>query len=73
MLNTSAISNLIRENKEHMIYSHIQTGAQLGMITLDDHMMGLYEQGQITYETMLEYAMNPEEITKRLSGPTARE
>ncbi len=56
MINTNAIANLIRENKTHMIYSHIQTGGQLGMITLDDYLTQLYQQGKIDAKTYKEYS-----------------
>ncbi|MHC4606381.1 MAG: type IV pilus twitching motility protein PilT, partial [Planctomycetota bacterium] len=38
MLVTSAIEHLIRENQTHKIISAIQTGAQQGMILLDDYL-----------------------------------
>lgn len=68
MINTSAIANLIREKKLHQIYSHIQTGSNVGMITLDDHLVTLYEQEKISIQSVLEYAEDPEEINKKISG-----
>src|SRR6202789_2853327 len=41
MVNTNSIASLIRENKTFRISSDIQTGAQLGMITMDTHLMNL--------------------------------
>src|SRR6202789_1095864 len=41
MVNTSSIASLIRENKTFRITSDIQTGANLGMITMDTHLMNL--------------------------------
>src|SRR3982750_326576 len=41
MVNTSSIGSLIRENKTFRISSDIQTGANLGMITMDTHLMSL--------------------------------
>ena len=43
MVNTSSIASLIRENKTFRITSDIQTGANLGMITMDTHLMNLRE------------------------------
>ncbi|MCM2275183.1 MAG: type IV pilus twitching motility protein PilT, partial [Candidatus Didemnitutus sp.] len=39
MVNTSSIASLIRDNKTFRISSDIQTGAALGMITLDTHLL----------------------------------
>jgi twitching motility protein PilT len=50
MVATPAISNLIREGKTHQIYSSIQTGAQLGMITMDMAVRNLLAKGLITEE-----------------------
>jgi twitching motility protein PilT len=35
MVVTTAVANLIREGKTHMIYSAMETGAQSGMVTMD--------------------------------------
>ena len=48
MLGTSAIRNLIRENKIAQMYSTIQTGHSVGMQTLDQCLMELVNTGKIT-------------------------
>ncbi len=48
MLGTSAIKNLIRENKVAQMYSTIQTGSTMGMQTLDQCLMELVKQGRIS-------------------------
>lgn len=48
---TSAVKNLIREDKMAQIYSMIQTGAQYGMQTLDQALKGLINQGLVDRET----------------------
>lgn len=50
MVVTPAIRNLIRENKGHQIYSSIQTGAALGMVTMDKSIKSLYQQKKISFE-----------------------
>jgi twitching motility protein PilT len=45
MIGTPAIRNLIRENKIAQMYSAIQTGAQIGMQTLDQNLQKLVQQG----------------------------
>ena len=48
MVGTSAISNLIRENKIAQMYSAIQTGQQYGMQTLDQCLQGMVAKNQVT-------------------------
>ena len=48
---TSAVKNLIREDKIAQIYSSIQTGAQYGMQTLDQCLQKLVAQGLIDRQT----------------------
>jgi twitching motility protein PilT len=50
MVATPAIRNLIREDKVAQIYSAIQTGGGQGMLTLDQHLRQLQQQGVITME-----------------------
>ena len=47
MIGTSAIRNLIREDKIAQMYSAIQTGAQVGMQTLDQCLKNLVAKGVI--------------------------
>jgi twitching motility protein PilT len=48
MIGTPAIRNLIRENKVAQMYSSIQTGAQLGMQTLDQNLLELVRRNQVS-------------------------
>ena len=48
MVGTPAIRNLIRENKIAQMYSSIQTGAQMGMQTLDQNLQDLVKRSIIT-------------------------
>ncbi len=47
MIGTSAIRNLIREDKIAQMYSAIQTGAQIGMQTLDQCLKNLVAKGLV--------------------------
>ena len=60
MRGTSAIRNLIREDKVAQMYSAIQTGAATGMQTLDQCLQNLVEQRIITREAAKEKAKAPE-------------
>ena len=59
MVNTTSIGSLIRENKTFRITSDIQTGAQLGMITLDTHLMSLVNRELVAPDEALEKAQDP--------------
>ena len=66
MIASSAIRNLIRESKAHQITSTIQTGAHLGMQTMDQCLRDYYHRGLVTYEEAMARAMNPDELKKML-------
>jgi twitching motility protein PilT len=53
MVMTSAIAANIRDSKTQMIDSSIQTGAKLGMQTLDSHLLSLYMAGRISYDEII--------------------
>jgi twitching motility protein PilT len=59
MVNTTSIGSLIRENKTFRISSDIQTGAQLGMITMDTHLMSLVNRELVSPDEALEKAQDP--------------
>jgi twitching motility protein PilT len=60
MIGTPAIRNLIRENKVAQMYSAIQTGAALGMQTLDQCLKGLVQKGLVSQQVAREKAKVPE-------------
>jgi twitching motility protein PilT len=47
-----AIANLIRKGETHQIYNAIQTGSQLGMITMEQAVNALLKKGLITPEAV---------------------
>lgn len=72
MITTDSIASLIRENKTFRITSDIQTGAALGMITLDAHLLSLYNRNLITAESCIEKSQNPEEMRARIQALSSR-
>ena len=66
MHTTPAIQNLIRENKTHQISSSIQTSKNMGMITMDDAIYKLYNDGKIDSTQALEFAQEPDQLRKKL-------
>lgn len=61
MIATSAVRNLIREHETEQLLTHIQTGFQYGMHTMDKSLKILYQNGIIGKETFKTYLKNPEE------------
>jgi twitching motility protein PilT len=68
MVNTNSIAQMIRENKTFRIASDIQTGSKFGMISLDSHLLGLFNRGLITASEAIIKAQNPSEMRERTSG-----
>jgi twitching motility protein PilT len=66
MVATSAIRNLIREDKVHQIPTFLQSSAQMGMISFDQHLAQRYGEQLISKATALELAHDPDEF-KRLA------
>lgn len=60
MIGTSAIRNLIREDKIAQMYSSIQTGGSLGMQTLDQCLERLLKKGLISREAARAKAKMPD-------------
>jgi twitching motility protein PilT len=66
MVSTTSIAALIRENKTFRITSDIQTGAQLGMITMDTHLMSLVNRELVSPDEALEKAQDPVVMREKL-------
>ena len=66
-MGTQAVRNHIRENEGHQLLTEIQSGRKHGMISIDHSLLDLYQRAEITYETALSMARDPESIRKRAS------
>lgn len=71
LVNTSAIANLIREGKSSQIYSAIQTGAKLGMQTMEMCLGRLYNEGKISYEDAMAKSSRPDELARLIGAVPA--
>jgi twitching motility protein PilT len=60
MIGTPAIRNLIREDKVAQMYTAIQTGASVGMQTLDQCLKNLLSKGMVTREDAKAKAKMPD-------------
>ena len=62
----NAIRSMIRDSKSHQIDNAIAAGGSEGMITMDQSILNLYKQKLIDRETALGYAVNAEQMKRRL-------
>ena len=63
---TSAVKNLIREDKIYQIPSILQAGGTEGMQTLDQDLQRLLMQGNILRDDAIQIADNPEVFARGL-------
>ncbi len=66
MKSTTAIQNMIREDKLHQLESAMQAGASEGMCTMDGSLLKLFREGRITRDTALLSSINYEAMARRL-------
>lgn len=59
---TNAVRNQIRERSVHLIYNEMQTGRKHQMQTMDTAILDLYQRGEITYDTALTNAREPDQM-----------
>lgn len=66
MIATSAVKNAIREGKSHQIDNMIQTGQDVGMISMEQSLVNLVRKGVITQDTAMSYSIKPDQLTQLL-------
>lgn len=62
LIANTAVRNLIRENKIYEIDLVIETSAEQGMITLNQSLVSLVRQGEITMESAMGYSTDPKTL-----------
>ncbi|MEE8574479.1 MAG: ATPase, T2SS/T4P/T4SS family, partial [Thermodesulfobacteriota bacterium] len=65
LMGTPAVRANIRENEVHKLYSTIQLGRKFQMMTMDQNLLELYQQGEISYDSAVSMAKYPEAVKKR--------
>lgn len=63
---TSAIRNLIREQKVEQMQLAIQTGGKVGMQTMNSSLAELYKQKRITFQEAVHASLDPEDLRRLL-------
>ena len=66
MHNTTNIQGLIRDNKIQQIDNAIASGSKDGMVSMDQAILSLYNEKQISRQTALDFADRPESLANRL-------
>jgi twitching motility protein PilT len=70
LMPTPAVRNLIREGKTHQLYSVMQTGASVGMQTMDAHLAALVRAGKITRQLAEDRSSSPDELRRLIGAPS---
>ncbi len=68
LVNTPAVSNCIREGKTFMLGGIMQTGKNVGMITMDDSLKDLYNQGLISQDECMSRAEDQVNMRKHFEA-----
>ncbi len=64
LVNNTAVSNLIRENRIHEIPAVIETGLEHGMIDMNRSLAKLVQDGDITVENAFTFSVNPKGLER---------
>ncbi len=72
MVDTAAVRSMIREGKEHQLYSTIQTGHNAEMRTMDQALIALLKQGKISTDSVFEFCIDRTEVERLLSASMYR-
>ncbi len=62
----AAARKQIRDRQLHLLINVVQTGRKLGMRTMDDSLLELYQAGDISYESVLNNASDPITMKDRM-------
>lgn len=68
LIGTSAVSNLIRENKTFQLPSILQTGSNIGMTTIEQSLLNLIKEKKISKQDALDAVDNSSEFKKMLGS-----
>ncbi|MBK1723312.1 PilT/PilU family type 4a pilus ATPase [Thiocystis violacea] len=74
LLNTPLAADLIRQGEVHKLKELMKRSGEQGMITFDQALFNLFQEGEITYEDALRYADSANEVRLmiKLQGGTAQ-
>ena len=64
MIVTPAIRALVRDDKAHQIYSHIQTGGKMGMVTMNQSLFDLVQSGVVDWDEAMSRSTDPDDLER---------
>ncbi len=68
LIPTSAVRNLIREEKEHQIYAMMMSGGEYGMQTMNQALFELYQKQLVTYNEIFSRTTDPKDLQNLVKG-----
>lgn len=68
LIANAAVRNIIREGKAHQLDAVIQTGADMGMQSMDRTLVAMIQAGSITYDEARNYAVDQTEFERMMRG-----
>jgi twitching motility protein PilT len=68
MIDTPAIKSMIREGKDHQLYSTMQTAQKEGMQTMDQSLLKLMREQRISRESVLENCIERADILRQMQA-----
>jgi twitching motility protein PilT len=71
LIMNAAARKHIRDRELHLLINVIQMGRKTGMHLMEDSLFEMYEAGEITYDTAINYSHDPNEMKKRIHRQTA--
>lgn len=66
LFNIPSVAAVIREGRTHMLDNILETEEAQGLIMFEKYLANLYYKGLVTKETVLSFAIRPEEVKKFL-------
>jgi twitching motility protein PilT len=66
LLNLPSVSAVIREGRTHLLDNILETSEEQNLILFEKYLVSMYQKGLISQETVLTYAIRPEEVKKLL-------
>ncbi len=72
LVNTPAVSALIRDGRTFMLPGVMQTGKNVGMIMMDDALLELHHAGRISQEEVVQRAIDPASVKASLGLKTKK-
>lgn len=68
LIATPAVRNIIREGKTHQLDAVIQTGADVGMQSMDKTLVSLVQAGTVTFDEARNFAVDVTEFERMMRG-----